>query len=148
MNGRRKLVLAAAVAVAVAVPAVVIARGNLTTAPADNFAANSVSDVSTNSTHYEPIGLPLPDTLGAVGVTVSAQMTKGKARFRLAQQFGGDPAGLPSSVLFSSKAANAFSFASPNACPPLEVEWKRVGDAPAKAAEVSYLAVYDLVACT
>ena len=140
MNGRWTIALAALVAVAVAVPATVIARGDtIPDGPADRFVTESVSDVSTNSNQYEPVGLSPPTSGAAMGITVSAQMTAGKARFRLAT--GGFPA-QPSSVLFSSKAANSFSFGIVNDCPAYQVEWKRVGNAPAKAALVSYLAVY------
>lgn len=139
--------LAAALVAAVAVPAAVIARGGQNGGPAENFVSNFVADISTDSKQYEPVGLSLPSTTNAMSATVSAQMTKGKAKFRLVDSLSGNPAGQPSSVLFSSKAANSFTFASPDNCPSLRLEWKRVGDAPAKAALVSYLAVYDLSAC-
>lgn len=145
MNTRWKLGVAVLVGAAIAVPATVIARGAPNaTGPADNFQTASVANVSTNSKSYQPVGLVLPETGADIGVTVSAQMTKGKAKFRVV---GASQEAAPASVQFSGKAANAFLFGATASCPQLHVEWKRVGDAKAEAAQVSYLAVYDQNAC-
>jgi hypothetical protein len=69
-------------------------------------------------------------------------VTKGKAKFRVV---GSNDEALPSSVQFGAKAANSFSFGAIDACPPVQIEGKRVGDRPAKAAVVS--AVYDVSGC-
>jgi hypothetical protein len=65
-------------------------------------------------------------------------MTKGKAKFRIVP-FGGGPAAGPGPVLFSSKAANSFTWAWDASCPGnlYEIEWKRVGKGDAVASKLS-----------
>jgi hypothetical protein len=145
MNGRWKLAVAAVVGAAIAIPATVIARGDLNSGGnADKFATASVSNASTNSKNYQPVGLVLPESAAPMMVTVSAQMTQGKARFRVVRSNG---QALPSSVQFGSKAANSFTFGDITSCPVLHIEWKKVGKEEAQAAEVAFSSVYELAGC-
>ena len=145
MKGRWKLAVAAVIGAAIAIPATVIARGDLdASGNADKFASASFSDVSTNSKSYQPVGLVLPESEGPMMLTVSAQMTKGKARFRVVRSNG---QAAPSSVQFGSKAANSFTFGDTTSCPALHIEWKKVGKAEAQAAEVGFSAVYQVGGC-
>jgi hypothetical protein len=130
---------------AVAVPATVIARGNANAAgDADRFVAESIGQVETHGSGYHPVGLGLPITTAPVAVTVSAQMTKGKAKFKLV---GGSSAPQPNSVLFSAKGSNSFTFGAASGCPRVHLEWKRVGHVQAVAAKVSTLSVHETGPC-
>jgi hypothetical protein len=80
-----------------------------------------------------------------LSVTVSAQMTKGKAKFRVVPVFGG-PAIEPGPVLFSAKAANSFTWATTDTCgqgEQHELQWKRSGKRDAVAANLSVNNVFD-----
>jgi hypothetical protein len=140
-----KVGLAALVGAAIAVPVTVFARGGLTlSGNADGFALQAVSQVQTQGKGYTPVGISLPGTTQPISATVSATMTKGKAKFRLVSAGGN---ALPSSALFSAKASNSFTFGAEQSCPPLELQWKRQGDSPAVAAQVSVLSVFDSNVC-
>lgn len=83
-----------------------------------------------------------PDVLT---VSVSAQMTKGKAKFRIVPVVGG-PAVTPGPVLFSAKAANSFTWVTDDTCgqgEQHELQWKRAGKANAVAAKLSVHNVFD-----
>jgi hypothetical protein len=140
-----KLAIAVLVGAAVAIPATVIARGTSISGDADRFTVESITgQVQTQGQGYTPLGIQVPDNGLPVSATVSAQLTKGKAQFRLVSTAG---IAQPSSVLFTSKASNSFTFAAEDSCPPLQLEWKRKGDSPAVAEDISMVAVYDLGTC-
>jgi len=140
-----KLAIATLVGVAVAIPATVIARGTSISGDADRFDVESVTGgVQTQGQGYTPLGITLPETGAPVSATVSAQLTKGKAQFRLVSTNGNAQ---PSSVLFSGKASNSFTFAADDSCPALHLEWKRKGDSPAVAENISMVAVYEVGGC-
>ena len=139
------LAVAVLVGAAVAIPATVIARGGASVSgDADRFAVEATANVQTQGNGYTPVGITLPSTTQPLSATVSAQMKKGKAKFRLVSAGGNAQ---PSEALFSAKASNSFTFVANQSCPPLALEWKRQGDSPAVADQISVLAVYEIGVC-
>jgi hypothetical protein len=147
-----KLGVAALVVIAVAVPAVVLARGDGNFSAGDSHQYNTVwsGKQSTNRKQWRKvpvIGGPF-FTLDPIVLTVSAQMTQGKARFRVVHQDGGpdggpEPVTPPGPVLFSSRASNAFTFAVEDNCPRGAVlQWRKVGKHKAVAAKLSSSRLY------
>ena|GEM_PF-6929329 len=77
--------------------------------------------------------LPIPITHGPV--TVSAQMTKGAAQFRVITVVKGSlHEADPGAVTYTSRAANAFTFYNAQDCVPVVVQWRRVGTSQARFA--------------
>jgi len=142
VSSRLKAFLVSLAAVTVAVPATLVLAGN------GNYASGPVTDqfVSWNATKEEAPKnwKPVPEgsvisTPGVLSVAVSAQMTKGKAKFRIVPEIGGAPI-TPGPVLFTAKAANSFTWVTHDTCGQGEqhvLQWKRVGKADAVAAKLS-----------
>lgn len=138
--------LVALVLVAVAVPAVAIGGGNGTGGSVNSFVELSIDKATTKSKQWRTIpNMPsgTASTNQPQAVTLSAEMKEGKAKIRLVPA-GGGPAVPPGSVLFSSKAANSFSWAlSLGTCDELYVfEWKKVGKEEVVASNMSRLNVF------
>jgi hypothetical protein len=140
-----KLGVAVLVGAAIAVPATVLARGAVdASGDADNFQVDTTGKVSTTGTGYHTLPLGVSTSDGPLGVTVSAQMLKGKAKFRV---LSNSAHATPPSVLFTARGSNSFTFGLFESCDPLRVEWKRVGKQQAVAAKVSVLTVQQQGTC-
>lgn len=148
MTLQRTIGLAMLVGAAIAVPATIVLAGG-----GGNVVSGDVSRQNLSSTGKLEAGKnwkPVPDlgvvsTPGAVAVTVSAQMTKGAAKFRIVP-IGGGPAIQPGIVLFTAKAANAFTWATEDTCGQGEqhrIEWKRAGTQDAVARKLTSHSVFD-----
>jgi hypothetical protein len=155
MGIRGKRLTATAVAAALVVPAVVLASGpsgsfdtGITNAGGKLKFSSSGGAVQTHGTTFKTIpGMTLPDPAESfklpVTVQVSADMAAGRARFRvIADEFSG-PSNVPltpGSAIFASPGSNSFQFVEPGAntstANDYDVQWKRVGNHPAKAANI------------
>jgi len=146
-RGRPATLLIGALAAALLlVPAIVLARGDdgpsgqgdLT----DQVVWSSDGAVSTNSKQFArvPTMEVFIDSLweNPVTVDVSADMTSGSARFRV-KGFPSATVLRPNAALFAGKGASSFQFFTADGDTQhqnFEVEWKRVGKNPARAANV------------
>jgi hypothetical protein len=87
----------------------------------------------------------ITNTPDVLTVAVSAQMTKGKAKFRIVPEVGSPPI-TPGPVLFSAKAANSFTWGTTDTCGPgeqHELQWRRAGKRTAVAANLSVNNAFD-----
>lgn len=147
MSRRSKVLLAVAAGAVIAVSATVVAvGGNGNSGPVETQLVESNGKAEAGK-NWKPVpGLLVASTQGFLSVNVSAQMTKGKARFRIAP-IGGGPAIPPGPVLFSAKAANSFTWSTSDTCgqgDQHQVQWKRSGKGDAVAAKLSSIALFDL----
>jgi hypothetical protein len=155
---QRKRLIATAVGAALIVPAVVLAGGG----PSGSFSigpnvgrlkfSSSGGAIQTRSKTFKTIpgmSLPNPDEFykRPVTVQISADMTSGKAKFRvIADEFSGpNPTRsnaplTPASVTFTSPGSNSFEFVEPGANvetgKDYDVQWRQAGNRRAKAANV------------
>ena len=145
MNRRSKVLLAGLAAVAVVTPVgIVVAGGDSATGDVGVQAASWHGKAEASKNWQEVPGLiAAAGTNAPIATTISAQMTRGKAKFRVVE-FGGG-AVEPGPVLFSSKAANSFTWTREGACPgnSYDIEWKRVGKGKAVASKLSAHNVLD-----
>lgn len=136
------MALVALVSAAVAVPATIVFAGNGGSIGGDaneQFVAWSEKQEAPKNWQVVPHVGDLPWSTGPVSVTMSAQMTRGKAKFRIVRATG-SPAVAPGPVRFNAGAANAFTWGFNYPCVQdglHEVQWKRVGTADAVAAKLS-----------
>lgn len=150
--GKRKMVAAVTLATAaVVIPVTLALAGNASFVKGD-VASQSV--VWTKHGHQAPkdwkrvpeVGF-LSNSFGAHSITVSAEMKKGKAKFRVVSQGATTP---PGPIAFYSKAANSFTFGYPEGCyfhPTNSLEWKRIGNAKATASTISVLDINGAQPC-
>lgn len=148
MSTRSKVLLALVGAVAVTAPVTFVLAGN------GNFLSGQVSQQSVSwNTEKIQAGKnwrPVPhagvtSTEDVLSVSVSAQMTKGKAKFRIVPVAGG-AAIAPGPVLFTAKAANSFTWVTDDTCGQgvqHELQWKRAGKAAAVATKLSVHNVFN-----
>lgn len=148
MSRRSKIFLAVFGGAALAVPATLVIAGN------GNFLGGSVDNqaVSWSATseeapkNWKPVPhASVTSTPDVLSTAVSAQMRKGKAKFRIVPATGG-PAVPPGPVLFTAKAANSFTWVTDDTCSlgePHQLQWKRAGKADAVAAKLSVHNVFD-----
>jgi hypothetical protein len=146
MSASWKLLVALLAAAAVAAPVAAIGGGGSSSGNGDvsRQSATWFNAKREAGKNWKPI-TDVTSTLGFLSVTVSAQMTKGKAKFRIVPVFGG-PAIEPGPVLFSAKAANSFTWGKFDTCgqgEQHELQWKRVGKGDAVAANLSVNNVFD-----
>ncbi len=129
MRNRWKVLAAFGAGVAIAVPATVMAGGD----------PGIVGDVG--GQNWESMGkatvpahwTPLPGAIGHLNLApgphsliVSADMAKGKAKFRVVS----GSVLKPGAILFAGQGANSFTFAYPEGCGPdinPTLEWERAG---------------------
>jgi hypothetical protein len=141
-----RLLVAALATTVVLVPAIVLARGGNGPSGQGNLVDQVVwsSDgaVSTNSKQFArvPTMEVFIDSLweNPVTVDVSADMISGSARFRV-KGFPSTNLLRPDAALFRGKGVSSFQFFTADGDTQFqnfEVEWKRVGKAPARAANV------------
>jgi hypothetical protein len=147
MSRRTKAGLVGLICVAVAIPtAVVLAGGNASGGEANQQYVSWSGSSEKAPRNWKPIqGGAVASSPGFVAIDVSAQMKKGKAKFRIVPVAGG-PAVDPGPVPFSARAANSFTWAATDTCGQGEqhqVEWKRAGKRPAVASKVSTHTVFD-----
>lgn len=139
-----KLALAAVVGAAIAAPAVVIAHGGSNaTGDAERFLADSRVDVETEGSGWTPV-IGLPGTSDELAVTVTAEMTKGEAKFRI---HSSSASGNPPSATFSAGASTTAVFGSRENCPGQTLEIKRKGNTKAVADLVTVLSIFEQSAC-
>lgn len=142
--GRRTMAAAAALATAaVAIPATVVLAGSSELVSGD---VGRESVIWTTDSHNAPKDWKQVPELGFLGsqeeahaINVSAEMTKGNAKFRVISQGSVVP---PGSITFTGKAANSFTFGYADGCythPVNQLEWKRVGKGKATARTISVL---------
>ena len=146
MSGKWKLVVALLAAGAVAAPVAAIGGGGSSSGSGDvgHQAGTWLNTKREAGKNWKNV-FDVSSTNGFVSVTVSAQMTKGKAKFRVVPEFGG-PAVEPGPVVYSAKAANSFTWATTDTCGQGEqhvVQWKRAGKSDAVAANLSISNVFD-----
>lgn len=142
-----KAVLVGLVCVAVAVPAgIVIAGGNSSSGSVARQTGSWVPSSVEAPRKWKPIpGLGVTSTPGFITVDLSAQMKRGKAKFRIVPVAGGSAMD-PGPVTFTAKAANSFTWASNDTCgqgEQHEIQWKRSGKRDAVATKLSAHSVYD-----
>lgn len=157
---RGKWLIATVVGIALIVPAVVLASGGpsgsfdtgITNAGGKLKFSSSGGAVEAQSNRFRKIPgmtLPNPDEFFKLPVTVqiSADMTAGKASFRvIADEFSGpNPVSTkapltPNGVTFAAPGSNSFQFVEPGTSSETgndyDLQWRRVGSHPAKAANV------------
>jgi hypothetical protein len=155
MHHRWKLGVVAVVGVAVAIPAVVMAGGG-------GAVTRLVGDAEFHQTdwtgkHAAPkdwtavpgIGFALENRNEPNSATVSADMAKGRAKFRVRMSASG-PTIKPGAALFAAKGSNSFGWAYEDACGQgiiPRLEWKRVRKAKAVAAKISITQIYSGPIC-
>ncbi len=141
MRNRWKLCAAFAVGAAIAVPATVMAGGD----PGIVGAVGGQNWESMGKTTAPGHWTPLPGAVGHLNIapgphslTVSADMSKGKAKFRVVSGSVLKPGG----ILFAARGANSFTFAYPEGCGPginPTLEWERAGAKKAIARRIATL---------
>jgi hypothetical protein len=151
-----KWLIATAVGAALIVPAVVLASGGpsgsfdtgITNAGGKLKFSSSGGTVETQGNRFRIIpGMTLPNPTEfyklPVTVQISADMTAGKAKFRVISDVSLGPSRAPltpGSATFSAPGSNSFQFVEPGTssetASDYDVQWKRVGSHPAKAADV------------
>ncbi len=139
-----KLALPAAAVVLLAVPVIVLATTNEHSEEATFQKYVSTGSRHTDSKSWTPVpGLALTPPISHGPVTVSAQMTGGRAKFRVVgQPTSQTVAGIPGAVEFDAPASNSFVFFNTQNCVPVKVEWKKVGNAKASFAKASMHAIW------
>jgi hypothetical protein len=148
VSRRSKVLLASLAGVAVVTPVALVLAGNGNSLDGQvgnqTVAWNDQKTEAKKNWKAVPHG-GVPSTDDVISVNVSAQMTKGKAKFRIVPVVGG-PAIQPGPVLFSAKSANSFTWVTDDTCgqgEQHEVQWKRAGKADAVAAKLSVHYVLD-----
>lgn len=156
MGTRGKWLIATAVGIALIVPAIVLASGGpsgsfdtgITNAGGKLKFSSSGGAVQTNSKPFKVIpGMTLPNPTEfyklPVTVQISADMTAGKARFRVISDVSLGPSRAPltpANATFASPGSNSFQFVEPGSNTETAsnylVQWKRVGNRPAEVANV------------
>lgn len=137
-----KFALAALAGVVIAVPATVIARGGgNSSGDADRFFSDSVTDLSAGKNWKNVMQLPATDE--SISATVSAQISKGKAKFRL--EGGGSP--IPGSAVFGTGESSTVTFGAATGCPPFTLQMKQKGAEKATASLITMLTVNELSPC-
>lgn len=147
MSRRSKVLLASLAGVAVMVPAtLVLAGGNFLGGDVNRQSVSWNSQKAVAGKNWKPVPqVSVTNTPDVLSLSVSAQMTKGKAKFRIVPLVGG-PAIAPGPVLFSAKAANSFTWVTDDTCgqgEQHELQWKRAGKANAVAAKLSVHNVFN-----
>ena len=146
MSRGSKFALAMIAGAAVAVPTTLVLAGGNTLSGDANVQSVAFNGKATAPKNWKPVpGLIVASGDGGtlVSTALSAQMTRGKAKFRIVPISGG-PAVPPGPVLFSAKAANSFTWGRIATCPgPYRLEWKRAGRGKAIAANLSSHSVLD-----
>jgi len=148
MGRWQKATLAGLVCLAVAIPAgIVVAGGNSSSSSVARQMGAWVPSSLKAPRKWKPIPgfASVASTPGFITVDLSAQMKKGKAKFRIAPVAGGGSME-PGAVTFTAKAANSFTWATHDTCgqgEQHEVQWKRSGKRDAVAAKLSAHSVYD-----
>jgi hypothetical protein len=144
--------LIASVIAAVAIPAGIVLAGfdGSETFDPNIQSYDSVGGRTTDSTSFSDIeGLQMSAAGIGEQLTLSAEMSSGKARFKLASA-DFDP-GIPptpaTGVVFTAPAANSYTFYNRNDCHSYTVQWKRVGSQPAKIARAALQGIGDGAAC-
>jgi hypothetical protein len=140
VSGKAKLLVALLAAGAVAAPVAAIGGGGSSSGSGEvaRQAGTWLNTEREAGKNWKTL-FDVTSTNEFVSVTVSAQMTKGRAKFRVVPEFGG-PAIEPGPVLFSAKAANSFTWGTTDTCGQGEqhvVQWKRAGPGDAVAANLS-----------
>lgn len=143
----------ATVVAAVSFPLGIVVAGGSGGAAADEIQRQTVAWTGTQQARkqWKPVpGVELGqgnvvDSPDLVALTVSVQMTKGAAKFRIRRGGGGaiDP---PGAVRFGGKAASSFTWALQDTCGPGDfrvLEWKRAGKSKAVAAKLTTHAVWN-----
>jgi hypothetical protein len=137
----------AAVIAAASAAAIGLARGggDFIDGGADNFSVVVTGPESTNSKQWKRI----PDVGGLFatshpqGITLSAQMRKGKVKLRM-RNTTTDQTLPPKVVTFRAPGSESFSFYAPEACPDShELQWKRVGKVKAVASRLSVIRIIE-----
>jgi hypothetical protein len=130
--------------------AVVVVAGQIGSVggAADRFYVFTDTSKSTNSKQWKAIpDIFLAQNDAGQTLTLSAQMTKGKAKIRL-YNVETDETARPGPVLFSSKASNSFSWGVEDNCPrSYELQWKRAGAEKAVAAKFSIQRISEDAPC-
>lgn len=144
MRSRLKLTLAGAAAVALAVPVVVLATTNEHLDGANFQKYVSTGAQHTDSKQWTAVpGLTITPPVVHGPVTVSAQMTQGRAKFRVVARLPSKTVvALPGAAQFDAPASNAFDFYNTQNCVPVTVQWKKVGNARATLAKASMHAIW------
>ena len=145
-TGRNAAVLIAFAALAV--PAAVVAAsgsGDSTVTVQTTWWTDEAA--STNNTRFAPVSdmanqMVQPDCQYAA-VAVSADMTQGRALVRVMDE-GNSEVAAPGPVTFAARGSNSFTFLVEGFAGDLSVEWRRVGDVRAKAANFSAHAIGDV----
>ena len=140
-----KLAVAGAVAVLLAVPVVVLATSNehLEEAQFQKYVSTGGQQTDTKSWTDVP-GLKITPPVVHGPVTVSAQMTQGRAKFRVVAALASGPAvALPGKVEFDAPASNSFTFFNVGDCVPVTVQWKKVGNLKATLAKATMHAIWE-----
>jgi hypothetical protein len=150
MRKRMMLGLASLAAVAIVVPSAIVVAGgspNAISGQVNNQAVAWTTNVTAKK-NWKPVpgGLAgLTNTPDELAVTVSAQMKRGTAVFRIVPVNGG-AAIPPGTVRFTARAANSFTWGTVDTCGPGDgrrIEWKRVGSRRTVAAKLSVQSIYD-----
>jgi len=139
-----KLAVAGAAAVLLAIPVVVLATTNehLEGADFQKWVSTGAQQTDTKSWTAVP-GLTITPPVVHGPVAVSAQMTQGRAKFRVVAALASGPAvALPGKVEFDAPASNAFTFFNVGNCVPVTVQWKKVGKPKAALAKASMHAIW------
>jgi hypothetical protein len=156
MGVRGKWLIATAVGAALVVPAVVMASGGpsgsfdtgITNAGGKLKFSSSGGAIETQSNRFRIIpGMTLPNPTEfyklPVVVQISADMTSGKAKFRVVSDVSLGPSRAPltpSSATFATPGSNSFQFVEPGTssetASDYDIQWKRVGSGRAEAANV------------
>jgi len=139
--------LASLAGVAVVVPAtLVLAGGNFLGGDVNRQSVSWNSQKAVAGKNWKPVPqVSVTNTPDVLSLSVSAQMTRGKAKFRIVPVVGG-AAVTPGPVLFSAKAANSFTWVTDDTCgqgEQHELQWKRAGKPKAVAAKLSVHNVFD-----
>lgn len=140
-----KLAVTGAVAVLLAVPVVVLATTNEHIESADFQKYVSTGSQQTDSKNWTSVpGLTITPPVLHGTVAVSAQMTRGRANFRVVAKLPSKTVvALPGRVQFDAPASNAFTFFNTQNCVPVTVEWKKVGNVRATLAKASMHAIWE-----
>jgi hypothetical protein len=140
------MVSLAGAAAVVPITLVLAGNGNFLGGQVGNQSVSWNSQKAEAGKNWKPVPHSgVTNTPDVLSVSVSAQMTKGKAKFRIVP-IGGGPAIKPGPVLFSAKAANSFTWVVDDTCSQdrqHELQWKRAGKTDAVAAKTSVHNVFN-----
>jgi hypothetical protein len=147
-----KILLSVFAGAVIAVPATIVlagGSGDYSSGSADIFSTQVDKNKKATSKSFKPIpGMnQLFSTAEEQSVTFSAQIRKGTVKVRIIDTATNSVVP-PGPVVFSSKAANSFSFGVPENClANHEIQWKRVGKGEAVAAKLSAQRIIDEDIC-